>query len=166
MGSERGRTPTSTFRCRSAARCRTRSRRPPWRVACSTSTTTSSWPNDGRKAGVVRATKIQALVIAAVGALAACKKGNTYVQVQIVPAANEPAGIITKIELQMTLAGKNETKSFSEPGDAPITLPTNFTLQVGSGSGQMAITAICFNAQGAEVDRGATTADVATGGIT
>src|SRR5439155_20119121 len=119
-----------------------------------------------RKATSVKALKAHLLAATmAVAALSGCKKPLTYVQVEILPAANEPTGIITRIDLQMTLGGKDETKSFSEPGDAPITLPTTITLQVGSGSGQMAITAICLNGQGAEVDRAVTTAQVASGSI-
>ncbi|MCA1828543.1 MAG: hypothetical protein LC689_16590, partial [Myxococcales bacterium] len=112
----------------------------------------------------MKAFKSHVLAIAMVAAAAGCKKPLTYVHVQIAPAANEPSGI-TRIDLQMTLGDKSQNISLSDPGGAELKLPTDVTLQIGSGTGQLAITAVATNAAGAEVDRGVTTADVKTGAI-
>src|SRR5438874_1311697 len=99
-------------------------------------------------------------------AFSGCKKKNTYVHLQILPAANEPAGIIDKIDLQMTLGGQSQSTSLAE-GGAPLALPTSVTLEIiGSGSGQLAITAVATNVEGAEVDRGVTTVEVKSQAIT
>src|SRR5438477_532313 len=105
------------------------------------------------------------LVLAA--SLTACKAKHTYVHVQILPAAaGEPAGVdITDIELQLDLAGKTTSVHLDNPGNAPITLPTDVTLEVKTGTGQLAIIAIARNAAGAEVDRATGTVAVTTGAI-
>lgn len=96
-------------------------------------------------------------------ALAGCKKPLTYVHLHILPAANEPAGI-TRIDLQMTFGEKQQTITLDD-GGAVLALPADVTLQVGGGSGQLAITAVASNAQGAEVDRATSTIQVASGSI-
>lgn len=104
------------------------------------------------------------VALSAAAVIAGCKKPLTYVHVQIVPAANEPAGI-TKVDLQLTLGARSDTLSITDPAGGALALPTDVTLQIGSGSGQLAITAVASNAQGAEVDRATATVDVASGAI-
>src|SRR5882762_9855041 len=56
------------------------------------------------------------LILAA--SLTACKPKHTFVHVQILPAAaGEPAVEITKIELQLDLAGKHTTVPLQNPGN-------------------------------------------------
>ena len=103
-------------------------------------------------------------LLAACAGLAGCKSKGTYVHVRILGAADEPAGIVD-IELDTDLAGKSNTLHFTNPDHSPIQLPTDMTLEVKSGTGQLALTAIGRNAAGAEVDRAVTTVTVASGAI-
>ena len=103
-------------------------------------------------------------LLAAAAALSACKAKGTYVHVQIAPAASEPAGIRT-IDLQLALGGKTTTTTLSDPGGGDLALPTDVTLKIGSGSGQLAILAIARSATGTEIDRAAATVPVITGTI-
>ena len=49
-----------------------------------------------------------------------------------------------KIDLQMTLGGRSQNISLGE-GGTPLALPTSVTLAIGSGSGQLGITAVATN---------------------
>ena len=104
-----------------------------------------------------------ALLAAAVG-LTACKKPMTYVHVKILPAAAGEPAPITDIELKLDLAGKTTSLHLTN-GASPIQFPTDVTLEVKTGSGQLAIVAIARNAAGAEVDRTTTTVQVNNGAI-
>jgi len=95
-------------------------------------------------------------LLALVAGLSGCKKKNTYVHVEIKPDAAEPAGITT-IDLQLALGLQTASKILTDPA---LKLPTDVTLQIQSGSGPLAITAIARDAVGVEVDRGTTTVQV------
>lgn len=93
-----------------------------------------------------------------------CKPKGTFVHVVLHPAQTEPTGI-KSVELQLVLGGQSDSTTLREPGGGDIAFPTDITLQVGSGAGQLTITAIARGASGKELDRGVTTATVATGAI-
>ena len=104
-----------------------------------------------------------AAALAAASSLAGCKAKLTYVHVTVAPAPGEPAGI-RKIDLQLTLAGKTADKVLGD-GSKDLQLPADVTFEIGSGAGQMAITAIATDASGNEVDRGTSTVEVVSGAI-
>src|SRR5690242_13484886 len=103
-------------------------------------------------------------LLAACAALTGCKSKGTFIHVQIVPAANEPSGIVD-IELDTSLAGKTNTLHFNNADHSPIAFPTDLVLEAKSGTGQLALTAIGRNAANVEVDRGTTTVTVNSGEI-
>ena len=108
---------------------------------------------------------LPAVLLAAAASLFACKAKNTYVHVRILPAAAVEPGPITDVELELDLAGKTTTVHLADPAHGPLQLPTDVTLQVKTGSGQLAITAIARDAAGEEVDRATGTVQVSSGAI-
>ncbi len=104
------------------------------------------------------------ILLAAAAGLASCKKPMTYVHVKILEAPGKEPAPITDIELDLDLAGRT-TKVHLTNGAAPIQFPTDVTLEIKTGSGQLAIVAICKNASGAEVDRATGTVQVNSGAI-
>ena len=110
--------------------------------------------------------QVQVIAIAiAVASSLGCKPKSTFVHVTLNPAQPEPSGI-KSIELQLALGSQNATTTLRETDGRDIALPADTTLQIGSGSGQLAITAIARSSDGRELDRGTTTATVAAGAIT
>jgi hypothetical protein len=116
---------------------------------------------------VVKVFQIRSMLACALAlaGLSACKSKLTYVHLKVLPAAAGEPAPITDIELDLQLSGKSAVVHLSDPGHGTLTLPTDVTLEVKTGSGQLAIVAIARNAAGAEVDRATTTAEVATGSI-
>ena len=109
--------------------------------------------------------KFAALGAVALLGLLACKPKQTYVLLTISAGANEPTGI-RSLEVQLALGGKTATTVLTEPGGGDLSLPTDVTFEIGSGSGQLAVTAIARSADGKELDRGTVTAQVNTGALT
>ena len=104
------------------------------------------------------------VLLAAAAGLTSCKKPMTYVHVKILPAAAGEPAAISDVQLDLDLAGKKTSIHLTD-GASPITFPTDVTLEVKTGSGQLAIVAICKNASGAEVDRATGTVTVNSGAI-
>ena len=94
-----------------------------------------------------------------------CKAKSTFVHVVLTPAQPEPTGI-KSIELDLALGAQTATTTLREADGRDIALPADTTLLIGSGSGQLTITAIARSVDGKELDRGVTTATVAKGAIT
>ncbi len=105
-----------------------------------------------------------ALAIAVASGLG-CKAKSTFVHVTLTSALTEPSGI-KSIELQLTLGGQSASTTLRESSGADIAFPTDTTLQIGSGAGQLVITAIARAADGRELDRGVNFATVVSGAIT
>ena len=104
------------------------------------------------------------ILLAAALGLASCKKPMTYVHVKILPASGGEPASITDVQLDLDLAGKKTTLHLTD-GAAPIKFPTDLTLEIKTGSGQLALVAICRNASNAEVDRATGTVQVNSGSI-
>lgn len=105
-----------------------------------------------------------ALALAVVSGLG-CKAKSTFVHVTLNPAQPEPSGI-KAIELDLMLGSQTATTTLREASGADIALPADATLQIGSGAGQLTITAIARAGDGRELDRGVTTATVVAGAVT
>ncbi|MDB4965696.1 MAG: cell wall protein AWA1-like [Myxococcales bacterium] len=89
--------------------------------------------------------------------------GGTYVTVTLAIAGAPPAGV-TRIDLDLQLAGKSASASLNTAGG--ITFPTTTVLEIASGEGMLSITANARDAAGAIVAQASGTATVSRGKTT
>src|SRR5215831_19035917 len=94
-------------------------------------------------------------LLACAGLVSACKSGDggTYVVVAIQAGASTPSGI-RSIDLDLTLDGHSASTTFTGPNGGDIKLPTDGTLEIGSGAGNLTITAHARGAGGQLLDTG------------
>jgi hypothetical protein len=93
------------------------------------------------------------LLLACAGLTTACKGGGTYVVVAIQAGSGTPSGI-RSIQLDLMMAGHVASATFTGPNGGDITLPTDGTLEIGSGAGDLTITAHARGANGQVLDTG------------
>jgi hypothetical protein len=96
-----------------------------------------------------------------------CSKSGTFVTVSfdVKTGTTAPKGI-RSIDLALSLGGKSDMTSYAAPGGADIALPTTATLEVGAGSGALAVTATLRDKNGAALGTGTALGTVTTGSTT
>jgi hypothetical protein len=105
-------------------------------------------------------------VLALVGGLGfGCSKSGTFVVVDFDGSSTAPKGI-KSIDLALTLGGKTAMTSYTAPGGGDITLPTSATLEVGSGSGTLGVTATAHDKSGGSLATATASGTVTTGSTT
>jgi hypothetical protein len=90
-----------------------------------------------------------------------CSKSGTFVVLDF-QGASAPKGI-KSIDVALTLGGKMDMTTYNAPGGGDITLPTSATLEIGAGSGALAVTATARDKGGAALSMAAATGSVETG---
>jgi hypothetical protein len=88
-------------------------------------------------------------------ALSACKSSSsdTYVVLDFVGTVSSAAPIAS-ISLDLDMGGEKSSTSFTAPGNAGITLPTDATLRIVHGSGDLQIFAAAKSADGQVLGKG------------
>jgi hypothetical protein len=112
---------------------------------------------------VSRLLRGSAVLLAGALAAAGCGKSGTYVVVELRAGTGTPAGI-RSVDLDLMMAGRSASTTFTGKGSGDITLPTDATLDIGSGAGALTITARARGADGALLDTGSGAGNVVTGG--
>ncbi len=102
-----------------------------------------------------------ALVVAALAA-AACNNG-TYVTLTLTASGGDLTGV-DRIDLDLSLAGKSASASLG--GNTPINFPTTTVLDIGSGAGDLTITANALDQSGHIIAQTSGTATVTRGKTT
>jgi hypothetical protein len=100
------------------------------------------------------------LLVALLLSVSGCAQG-TFVSVSINQQVSSPATV--RIAFALTLDGRSANGSLSGSGGKAITFPTTASLQIGSGSGSMKVTATAYDAAGAIIDSATGTVDVVAG---
>jgi hypothetical protein len=116
-----------------------------------------------RAARLIHLTLASALIAAAALAAGCSKESGTYVVVDLRPGTSTPGGI-RSIDFDLTLGGRSASTTFTGKDGGEITLPTDATLQIGSGAGALTITAHARGAGGALLDTGTGSGVVVAGG--
>jgi hypothetical protein len=116
-----------------------------------------------RAARLIHLTLVSALMAAAALAAGCSKQSGTFVVVDLRPGTATPGGI-QSIDLDLTLGGRTATTTFTGKDGGQIALPTDATLEIGSGSGALTITAHARGAGGALLDTGTGAGVVVAGG--
>ena len=62
-----------------------------------------------------------------------CGGGSDDTYILVTVAAGNVTAPVRTLEVQLTLAGATASRTLSEPGDAPIVLPTTAVFRVRSG---------------------------------
>jgi hypothetical protein len=94
-----------------------------------------------------------------------CSKSGTFVILDFKAGASTPKGI-RSIDLDLTLAGHSAMTTFTGPTGSDISLPTSATLEIGSGSGVLTLTARARGQAGALLDMGTGAGTITSGSTT
>ncbi len=89
-----------------------------------------------------------------------CKKSGTFAVLDF--AGTAPQGL-KSIGVDLTLGAKMTTTTFTGPGGSDITLPTSATLEIGSGTGTLYVTAHALDGAGAVLATGTGQGAIASG---
>src|SRR2546425_3567857 len=94
--------------------------------------------------------------------LASCAPGTFVVLTFEGANGAAPAGV-KSIDLELMLNGKPAKTTFSAKGGAELTLPETASLEIHSGSGELAIVAVARDARGDEMGRGSGSGTISRG---
>jgi hypothetical protein len=98
--------------------------------------------------------------VIALALVSGCAQG-TFVSLSIDQRVTSPT--TARIGFALMLDGKSATGSLASPGSKAIAFPTTATLQIGSGSGALAVVATAYDANGDAIDEASATVDVVPG---